>query len=106
MYEYEVTILRVIDADTIDVSIDLGFDIHVKKRIRVLGIDAPERNTDEGKEATQFVQDYVQIGMKFPARTEKNKNDKYGRWLADINIHGTPLSETLIQKGLAKPYNP
>jgi micrococcal nuclease len=104
MYEYKAVVKKVIDADTIDLVIDLGFYISVQKRVRVLGIDAPEVNTKEGKEAREFVRSYLQIGMDVIVRTEKDKNDKYGRFLADIIYQDIPLSKVLLDKGLAKPY--
>lgn len=104
MYEYKAEVKKVVDADTVDLVIDLGFNIKVQKRVRVLGIDAPEVRTDEGKEAKQFVESYLQVGAEVIVRTERDKNDKYGRFLADIIHQGIPLSKVLLDKGLAKPY--
>ena len=50
MYNYKISLLRVVDGDTIDAEIDLGFDIKVKKRIRFMGMNAPESRTKDLKE--------------------------------------------------------
>lgn len=64
MYEYSATLVRVVDGDTLDAIIDLGFGVQVKKRIRLHGINAPESRTRDleekkrGKAATQYVQSW------------------------------------------------
>ena len=50
MYEYKCTVLRIVDGDTIDVMVDLGFETWVKKRVRLYGIDCPETRTKDRKE--------------------------------------------------------
>ena len=68
MYEYGCTVTRVVDGDTVDVILDLGFSILHKCRVRLYGIDTPEsrtRNKDEkirGKLASKFLQDAIDNG--------------------------------------------
>ena len=109
MYEYRSTILRVVDGDTIDVSIDLGFDISHKERVRLYGVDTPELRggTDESKAlaktATAFVVDRMPIGSQQVIKTQYDRRGKYGRILADFLLEdGQSLCELLVSEGLAK----
>ena len=76
MYEYSCTVTRVVDGDTIDVILDLGFSILHKCRVRLYGIDTPEsrtRNKDEkirGKLASKFLQDAIDNGKKVVLRSK------------------------------------
>ena len=76
MYEYGCTVERVVDGDTIDVVLDLGFDIRFKSRVRLYGIDTPEsrtRDKDEkvrGKMAGAFLKDAVDNGSKVVIETK------------------------------------
>lgn len=119
MYEYRAKVLRVIDGDTIDVELDLGFKIKVFQRLRFAGINAPETRTldllekAEGFKAKQYVIDKIdEAGGYVVVRT--NKTGKFGRYIADIMIdianaeargNGTQilvsLNEMLVTKGLA-----
>ena len=71
MFEYQAQIIRVVDGDTIDVLIDLGFDMHVKERVRLAGVDTPESRTRDdrekrfGKLATERVEQLLPVGFKF-----------------------------------------
>ena len=79
MYEYSCTVDRVVDGDTIDVVLDLGFDIMFKSRVRLYGIDTPEsrtRNKDEkvrGKMAGAFLKDAVDNGTQVVIQTKLNR---------------------------------
>lgn len=107
MYEYRAAVLRVIDADTIDVNIDLGFDTWRKERVRVAGIDAPELRDVNGQAAATFVRKLLPFGMPVTIQTEKPyPHDKYGRYLATIILDDARmLSELLISMGYAVPYH-
>jgi len=113
LYYYEGTVVRVVDGDTIDVDIDLGFGIVLKKkRLRFLGIDTPEKRTRNLAEKA--------LGLKATARVEElcgekvrfvsQELDKYGRVLAtpfaidENGIAGVNICDTLIKEGLAVPY--
>ena len=109
MYEYNAKLIRVIDGDTIDASIDLGFDVWVKKRIRLYGIDAPEsrtRDLEEKKKGIETKEKLQQIldandGV-FVVRSEGV--GKYGRCLGVIIIDGDNINESLVKEGYAKEY--
>ena len=106
-YFYEATLVRVIDGDTIDVELDLGFGISYKTRLRLYGINCPEINTEKGKKARTFVES-VLTNRKFYVKTIKDRKGKYGRYLAIIFIIDNgdmeSLNKMLANKGLAKEY--
>jgi len=115
MYEYKIKdLVKVVDGDTIDVVIDLGFDVFTKKRIRVFGINTPETRTRDKKEK--------QLGIKAKERVKdllENSNEikikshgkgKFGRIIAEILFAKNKkskfqnLSEILVSEGHAKEY--
>lgn len=101
MYNYMAKVTRVVDGDTIDVEIDLGFDIWHKVRLRLAHIDAYEKSTEIGKEAAAFLKALLE-GFFVEIYTEKT--DKYGRYLATVILNGVNLNDQLISKGYAVPY--
>jgi micrococcal nuclease len=102
MFTYTAHVDRVVDGDTIDVSIDLGFDIWHKTRVRLAGIDAPEHNTELGKVVAQFVKEA--LTDKWVTLTTY-KPDKYGRILADVSVGTDNFNRALIAKGYAVAYD-
>jgi len=111
MYEYRCKILRIVDGDTVDVDIDLGFGIWMhRERIRILGIDTPESRTKDleekafGLAAKQYVKDLMPIGSQQIIKTEKDKTGKFGRVLGDFIIEGKLLTELMIENNHAVPY--
>ena len=106
MYEYNAVVVRVIDADTVDVSVDLGFDVHIKQRVRLMGINAHEKHTNLGKEASAYVRKIIPLGTKIVLQSSKDNNDKYGRYLARIILPETNecLNDILIKRGHAVEY--
>ena len=87
MHQYKAQVKAVIDADTIDVLIDLGFGVHTMQRLRLYGIDAPEMKTEAGKIAKEYVKSLLlgaDAAMFVYVRTLKDKKDKYGRKLAVV----------------------
>ena len=85
MYQYKAQVKSVIDADTIDVLIDLGFGVHTMQRLRLYGIDAPEMRSEAGKIAKEYVKSVLlgaDASMFVYVRTFKDRKDKYGRKLA------------------------
>jgi micrococcal nuclease len=117
MHTYKCTILRVVDGDTVDVDIDLGFGVWMRKeRIRVLGIDTPESRTRDktekvyGNLAKEFVKDFLPIGSKQTLITEKDKTGKFGRILGKFLVYDKkedremPLGEIMIREHLAVEY--
>jgi micrococcal nuclease len=84
LYEYRAILVRWIDADTAVVNIDLGFRNWMHdEHLRLIGINAPDKQPAK-REATAFVRELVSDGAEIIVRTEKDKGDKYGRWLAEV----------------------
>ena len=118
MYSYNAKLIRVIDGDTIDAMVDLGFDIWVKKRIRLAGINAYECRTRDKEEKKK--------GLAAKARLEQilepekgfsltsHGVGKYGRCLGDIYVvkrylrsdkyHGKSVNQLLVKEGHAEIY--
>jgi micrococcal nuclease len=86
IYIYKAELIRVVDGDTVDLIIDLGFDTSRKERFRLYGIDAPELRTKEGKAAKTWLREALQplesIYVQTIQLSTKAKRDKYGRFLA------------------------
>ena len=114
MYEYRVKkVLKVVDGDTIDVDIDLGFDISFTSRVRLAGIDTPEsRTTDKeekvlGIEVKDRLKHLISTANTVVIRTEKpDSSEKYGRILGWLFLDGAEKSvnEALIADGYAWGY--
>ena len=111
MYEYSCTVKRVVDGDTVDVILDLGFDIFHKCRVRLYGIDTPEsrtRNLDEkarGKMAGSFLKKSVEEGEKVIIQTKlKDSKGKYGRVLGEVVVDNKNINKLMIKKNLAVAY--
>lgn len=106
MYEYFATVVRVIDADTIDVRIDLGFDVHINQRVRLLGINTPEKNTALGIEASGYVRNLLPLGTVIILQSDKSEREKFGRYLARVIFPETKecLNDILINKRYAVEY--
>jgi micrococcal nuclease len=99
--------LGCIDADTIDVLIDLGFDTHRKERIRLAGIDGPEKTTAAGKALKAAVIEWVrEASGTLIVTTAKDPNEKFGRTLGIVrrSVDGESLNELLVRRGLAVEY--
>ena len=112
MYEYKCTVDRIVDGDTIDVILDLGFDIRFKSRVRLYGIDTPEcrtRDLDEkarGKMAAAFVQSSVEEGKLIQIRTKlKDSRGKYGRVLGELIVDGININQLMIDKHYCVAYH-
>ena len=110
MYEYNCTVDRVVDGDTIDVVLDLGFSVLYKSRVRLFGIDTPEsrtRNKDEkarGKMASKYLEDAVNSG-DVVIRTElKDSRGKVGRVLGTVVVDGVDINQAMCKAHLAVPY--
>lgn len=104
VYIFAAQVERVVDADTVDVAIDLGFRVQFRTRLRIAGIDAPELHTPEGKEARAYVVSLLELhGLEVTVRTYKP--DKYGRALADVMFsNGESLADVLVAGEFAVPY--
>jgi len=114
LYTYRAKLKRVVDGDTIDVYIDLGFDIHYFSRVRLAGINAPESRTRnlEEKKAGLAAKEYVEqwfdkLGNEFIIKTTKEEKGKYGRVLGTITDLKDQrcLNMDLVDNGLARLYD-
>jgi len=121
MYEYNCIIVKVIDGDTVDVDIDLGFGMWLRnERVRVHGIDTPESRTRDNVEkifglaAKKFVTDTLKKGSKQTLVTEKPGDEskgKFGRILGKFRVYDAKtdswdfMGNIMIREGHAVPYH-
>ena len=118
-WNYNATVTRVVDGDTFDCEIDLGFDLTIKQRVRVAGVDTPEKRTRDkeekklGLDATLWLEDKLAeaaaAGYSLTVRTELDKGStgKYGRLLGWLYIGDADrsLNEQMIEEGFAWEYD-
>lgn len=114
MFEYRVKqITKIVDGDTIDVDIDLGFNISYSQRLRLAGIDTPEsRTTDKfekslGLESKEYLKYKFKDAKNIVVKTEKpDSSEKYGRILGWVYLDGNTKSvnEQMIEDGYAWGY--
>jgi len=111
MFIYNAKVVNVVDGDTLDVMIDLGFKIWVKKRIRLAGIDVYESRLGKhttaalkikGLQAKEFVKNEVLSLENVILQSAKDKTGKFGRWLGDVNYNGKSLVAELRKMGFEK----
>jgi micrococcal nuclease len=119
IYIYKASLIRVVDGDTVDLVIDLGFDTFRHERFRLYGIDAPELRTEAGKEAKAWLigvlGPYGAIYVQTIQLSTKAKRDKYGRFLAVLYdelptlvpimrepIHPASINARMVVAGHAK----
>ena len=110
MYEYQVKeIVKVIDGDTVDIIIDLGFSLTKKERVRLAGIDAPESRTKDleekefGLDAKEFLQRRLADCPHLWVKTEKD--GKYGRMLGWLMGGQMNINEEMVGRGYAWQYD-
>ena len=112
MYEYRCKVSRVVDGDTVDVDIDLGFGVWLhKERVRIIGIDTPESRTRDKVEkrfgllAKEFVDDFFKIGDVILTTKKYDAKGKFGRILGDFKCNGRTLSKVMIAMHHAVEYH-
>lgn len=105
MYKYKAQLIKVVDADTVDLYVDLGFHLYSEKRVRLLNVDAPERFTKRGKELTKFVKNWFDNNGD-DVILASEKLDSFGRCLGIIYTHdGThSLNDKLLTQEGVKVY--
>lgn len=114
---YSAKVVKVVDGDTIDVLIDLGFKIHHKARVRLYGVNTPESRTKDlaekqlGLKAKSFTEDWTSRHPEIFIKTIAGKDDKYGRILAQIysdtdikSAQTSCLNEDIVSAGYARAY--
>ena len=109
MFEYNAEVLRIVDGDTLDARIDLGFNVHVNKRIRLMGIDTWESRTRDKAEKAKGLA--AKARLKELLKVDKNKfklishgTGKFGRVLGDIEISVGNVCDILVEEGHAYSY--
>jgi len=110
LYNYEAEIVRVIDGDSVIVTVSVGFDMYIKLGLRLYGIDCPEiRSRDKahkahGLLAKNCVEENLKVGEVY--RITTNSKGKFGRYLATIKLSGRrgTINDLLVKSLLAVPY--
>lgn len=93
---------RVIDADSLAVRVDLGFDVNVNIHVRVRGVNAPEDRTPEGRAASLFA---MTLLAESPVTLRTEHDRSFARWIADVWLpDGTNYAARLIEAGHGQPY--
>jgi len=106
VYEYRAKVDRVVDGDTVDFIVDLGFNVQIKIRGRLAGVDTPERGHGQwafaGEECTKLLKSVAEIkhirdgaedGLEWWVTIKTNKTGKYGRWIVEIEGVTDKLAE-------------
>lgn len=111
MFQYKAVITNVVDGDTFDMDIDLGFNIHIHERVRLLDIDTPEKFGKE-KELGLLVKDYAVIsflGKEVVINSEKAdvaaNTDSFGRWLVRVTVDDKDICDIYNSLGINKKCN-
>lgn len=114
MYEYRAKLVKVVDGDTVDVDIDLGFGVWLKKeRVRIMGIDTPESRTSDkvekifGLAAKERLKQLIEkdtILKTFAAKDGEDMKGKFGRILGDFIVGDKMVTEIMIEEGHAVKY--
>lgn len=110
MYIYNAEVIKVVDGDTVDARVDLGFDTWKKVRIRFQGFNAPESRTRDleekkyGLAAKAFVEEQMPVGSDQILQTQKDKTGKFGRILGVFIVNNRNLNELMIQEHHAVSY--
>tara|TARA_R110002051_G_scaffold300816_1_gene368360 strand:- start:582 stop:926 length:345 start_codon:yes stop_codon:yes gene_type:complete len=109
MHYYKIkNVDRIVDGDTIDVTIDLGFSLYHKTRIRLAGIDTPETRTRDleekaaGIRAKEYLTKCIEEADEITLQTEKQ--GKFGRYLGIVYADGVDLNHSLLEEGYAAKY--
>ena len=110
MYTYTAEVLKVVDGDTLQLNIDLGFRMSFKANCRLNGLNTSELNSRVGDErldalrSKEFLEEHCPAGKIM--KVVSKKLDKYGRPLIELYDDELNINELMIKEGYAKPYNP
>lgn len=109
MYEYKCEVKRIVDGDTVDVIIDLGFSILYSTRVRLYGIDTPESRTRDKDEKVRGLlsKDYLKEWLDQGGviiRTYRDKKGKFGRVLGEMVVGGRNINLLMVDENLAVKY--
>ena len=108
MFDYNVKVTRVVDGDTVDVTVDLGFNIYHKARVRMMGIDTPESRTRNLEEKALGLASKARLkellkGQNVRLECTKEKG-KFGRILGSLWVGDVNINDQLCEEGHARPY--
>lgn len=115
MYQYASKLIKVVDGDTVDLIVDLGFTVSISSRFRLDGIDAPEMRTptlEQGKASKAHLESMLADAQLGIVRLDSLGRDKYGRWVARLYYVSQATGETvdvsakMIDDGFAVAYVP
>ncbi len=106
LYQYDARVERIVDGDTIEFSVDLGFHVYFREQMRLAHYAAPEVTGIErplGLIAKQKLEELLPAGTV--VKIKSHKTEKFGRWLAEIEWNGGTLAELLIEQGYGLRYD-
>lgn len=105
-YRYRAKITKVLDGDTIEADVDVGFDVVVRTKFRLHGIDTPEKSSTDPmlKLLAESATTYTKLYLNKEVVIESLSKDKFGRWLGVIHLGELNLNEELVKLGFAKSY--
>jgi micrococcal nuclease len=106
-YCYNATIINVVDGDTVDARIDVGFKVYMTHRLRLLGVNTPELHDPdiEDRKKAQVAKEFLERDLLNKAvLIETKKADAFGRYLATIYLDGVNFNQTLIKDGYAVEF--
>lgn len=104
---FPVELVRVIDGDTVELDVDLGFRIWSRQRFRLLGIDTPERGQSGWAEATAYTRAWFEAERSVLSAATERDPDSFDRWLAIIwplSVDRPSLNQMLLDSGHARPW--
>ena len=110
MYEYKAVVTRVVNGDTVDCSIDLGFDVHINQRVRLLGVDASESRTthpveaEAGLKVKNWLTDKV-TNQTVTLKTMYDNRGRFGRVLGTLYLAGNDINAFMLHAEMVKPYD-
>jgi micrococcal nuclease len=113
-FVYRAQCIGVVDGDTADLVVDLGFHLHKRERFRLLRVDTPELNSKDPTErgqalaARQYLAEKLSPGpfdaKRWPLIIATEKSDSFGRWLCEVFVDGFNVNDELLASGLAREY--
>lgn len=112
-YQYWGKLVKIIDGDTYELEVALGFNITVHERFRLLGVNTPEIhgvkiNSAEykrGMKTMEYINTILHVNDWVEIKVYYNKKEKYGRWLCDMYVGQLHINASLLEKELAEPMN-
>ena len=110
MFQYKALITNVVDGDTFDMDIDLGFNIHIHERVRLLDIDTPEKfgkEKDLGLTVKQYAINHFlnkEVVINSEKADEAANTDSFGRWLVRVNVNGKDVCDIYNTLGINKKF--